>query len=303
MLGQNLVTKQTTSEGVRVDKLYVTQVIDYEQELYLAITIDRAKYSPVIIISEQGGVDVEDAAEGQMHKFHFNVSTGITSDIEADVRTTLQLDDMEGDTMISLLKKMVKLFVEKDATLLEINPLVRTANGKFICLDAKFSFDDAAAKRQAELFNLRDRSQERAEEIEADKYGLVYIRLDGNIGNVVNGAGLAMATNDAVELFGGKSANFLDAGGQATKETMLGAFKIIISDPRVKVILVNIYGGKSEVYIVAEGEKIREYTADKRYTDDRNHSMRYDRRIDHCSCSRARSVDSPHGCPSSGNQF
>jgi succinyl-CoA synthetase beta subunit len=229
--------------------------MDYENEFYLALTIDRTKYSPVIVISKQGGVDVEDAAEGQMHKFHFNVSTGITSDIEVDIRKTLQLDDVEGDAMCSLLKKMVKLFVEKDATLLEINPLARTAKGQFVCLDAKFSFDDAAVKRQADLFDLRDRSQERAEEIEAEKYGLVYIRLDGNIGNVVNGAGLAMATNDAVELYGGKSANFLDAGGQATKETMLAAFKIIISDPRVKVILVNIYGGELEIYIVAE-EKI-----------------------------------------------
>lgn len=264
MLGHNLVTKQTIPGGVRVDKLYVTQMVDYKDEFYLAVTIDRAKYSPVIIISKQGGVDVEDLPKSQMHKFHFNVSTGITSDVEADVREKLQLDDIEGDAMSAILKNMVKLFVEKDATLLEINPLVRTASGQFVCLDAKFSFDEAAAKRQAELFDLRDQSQECAEEIEAEKYGLVYIRLDGNIGNVVNGAGLAMATNDAVELYGGKSANFLDAGGQATKETMLGAFKIITSDPRVKVILVNIYGGELKTYIAAEEMDIPWRMADKR---------------------------------------
>ena len=138
---------------------------------------------------------------------------------------------------------MHKLFKDKDATLLEVNPLVKSEGGRFTCIDAKFSFDNAAEKRQKDIFALRESTPSEANEMEAEKYGLVYIRLDGNIGNVVNGAGLAMATNDAIALHGGASANFLDAGGQATKETIIKAFEIILRDERVKCVLVNIYGG------------------------------------------------------------
>jgi succinyl-CoA synthetase beta subunit len=249
MLGQSLITKQTPPKGLLVNKVYVTEALEYVDEFYLAMTIDRSNYCPAIIISRAGGVDVETTAKRQseeIHKFRFTLSEGITSDLVSLVKDELAFTEKEGKNMEDLLKKMLKLFKGKDATLLEINPLVRTAAGDFICLDAKFNFDNAAACRQKELFSLRDKSQELGDEVLAETYGLVYIRLDGNIGNVVNGAGLAMATNDAISLYGGQSANFLDAGGQATKETMQKAFEIILKDARVKVILVNIYGGKIE---------------------------------------------------------
>ena len=247
MLGHRLSTKQTNADGVRVDALYVEETIDYDSEFYLAMTIDRSRYCPVVLISKQGGIDIETTSKEhpeQLHKFWFSVRNGITPGTIADIRAHLGFSRQESENIGAILQSMFDLFVAKDATLLEINPLVRTPNGAFLCLDAKFTFDNAAEKRQPDLFALRDRSQELSDETEAEKYGLVYIRLEGNIGNVVNGAGLAMATNDAVELYGGSSANFLDAGGQATTETMLGAFKIILGDPRVKVILVNIYGGQ-----------------------------------------------------------
>ncbi|PMD39475.1 succinyl-CoA synthetase beta chain [Hyaloscypha variabilis F] len=255
MLDQLLVTKQTSSKGLLVNKLYVMEGLDYVDEFYLAMTIDRSNYCPAIVISRAGGVDIETTAREQpkeIHKFGFTLSGGITRDLISRVTEELGFTEKEGRNIEDLLKKMLKLFKAKDATLLEINPLVRTAAGDFICLDAKFNFDNAAGGRQKELFSLRDKSQELDDEVLAERYGLVYIRLDGNIGNVVNGAGLAMATNDAISLYGGKSANFLDAGGQATKETMQKAFQIILDDPRVKVILVNIYGGIIRCNMIAE---------------------------------------------------
>ena len=213
------------------------------------MTVDRAKYSPGWILSKQGGTNIEASSKSQpdqLHKFWFKMSDGITADTVADVKKKMEFNQHESDNIADILRKLYKIFVEKDAMLLEINPLVRT-NGRFICLDAKFNFDNAAEQRQKDLFALRDKAQELSDELEAEKHGLVYVHLDGNIGNVVNGAGMAMATNDAVELYGGKSANFLNAGGKATAETMSAAFKIILGDPRVKVILVNIYGGGLEL--------------------------------------------------------
>ncbi|KAE9381112.1 hypothetical protein N431DRAFT_322172, partial [Stipitochalara longipes BDJ] len=255
MLNHSLVTNQTSSKGLLVNKLYVTEALDYVDEFYLAIKIDRSNYCPAIVISRAGGVEIETTARekpNEIHKFNFTLSEGITHDLASRVKEELCFTEKEGRNIKDLLTKMLKLFKAKDATLLEINPLVRTVAGDFICLDAKFNFDNAAGGRQKELFALRDRSQELGDELEAEKHGLVYIRLDGNIGNVVNGAGLAMATNDAISLYGGKSANFLDAGGQATKETMQKAFQIILADPRVKVILVNIYGGIIRCDMIAE---------------------------------------------------
>ena len=232
---------------MEVNKVYVAEPIENEDEWYLAMTIDRESYCPAIIMSKSGGVDIETVAKehpDQLLTFRFSLTKGITPDLVERIAKALGSPSNEVKNLETILTRMLKLFKSKDATLLEINPLVRDKEGNFTCLDAKFSFDNAAEKRQAELFALRDREQENKDELEAENYGLVYIRLDGNIGNVVNGAGLAMATNDAIAYHGGNSANFLDAGGQATKETMQKAFEIIVGDPRVSTIFVNIYGGK-----------------------------------------------------------
>lgn len=247
MLGHRLITKQTGEKGLQVNKIYVAEQIEYQDEWYLAMTIDRERYQPALILSKAGGMDIESVAKSTPEKlltFHFSLTKGITPDLVKEVSSALGTTDKETKSLETILKKMHKLFVSKDATLLEINPLVRSSDSTFTCLDAKFSFDNAAEKRQPELFAMRDVEQEQDDEVEAEKYGLVYIRMEGNIGNVVNGAGLAMATNDAIAYYGGASANFLDAGGQATTETMKKAFEIIMRDERVQCIFVNIYGGK-----------------------------------------------------------
>ncbi|KEZ46301.1 Succinyl-CoA ligase [ADP-forming] subunit beta, mitochondrial [Scedosporium apiospermum] len=255
MLGHKLNTNQTSGDGLKVNKLLVAEAIKYSDEWYLAMTIDREAYLPAIILSKNGGVDIETTAKQtpeQLHSFHFKLSDGITPELMEKVSSTLGTSQVETNNLKDILERLYKIFAEKDATLLEINPLVRSANGSFTGVDAKFSFDKAAERRQKELFALRDSAQEVPEEVEAEQYGLIYVRMDGNIGNVVNGAGLAMATNDAIAHHGGSSANFLDAGGQATKETMQKAFEIILRDPRVKTILVNIYGGIIRCDMIAE---------------------------------------------------
>jgi succinyl-CoA synthetase beta subunit len=248
MLGNRLITKQTSDVGIPVQEVYVAERLEYKDELYLAMTVDRDSYRPAIILSKSGGVDIECVAKedaGALRTFHFDMSTGITADVASDICSFLELSAKESENMRALLESMYRVFSEGDAIMLEVNPLVRRADGSLTCIGAKFTFDDAAAKRQKDLFALRLSEQEVPDEIEAAKWGLVYVRMDGNIGNVVNGAGLAMATNDAISLYGGSSANFLDAGGQATKETMVKAFSIVLNDKRVTTILVNIYGGKS----------------------------------------------------------
>lgn len=253
MLGHRLRTKQTTTDGLFVEKVYVAEVLQYDSEWYLAIAIDRENYSPAIIISKSGGMDIESVAKetpDQVLKYHFDISKGISSELLANIALDMGVSPGEKTSLGDLLVRMHKLFISKDATLMEINPLVRHADTEsFTCLDAKFSFDDAAKTRQQDLFSMREKGggddTGSAAELEAEKHGLVYIQMDGSIGNVVNGAGLAMATNDAIAHYGGTSANFLDAGGQATKETMQKAFEIILRDDRVRCILVNIYGGES----------------------------------------------------------
>jgi succinyl-CoA synthetase beta subunit len=247
MLGHRLVTKQTKKEGLLVESIYVSEKLAYKDEYYLSMTIDRENCCPAIIVSRHGGMDIEAVSSNDPDSvvtLRFDYKAGIADDLVESVATALGITPAEVPEMRALLEKLFVLFKSKDATLLEINPLVRTLEGKFLCLDAKFTFDNAAAPRQKDLFALAETSERDASEVEAEESGLVYVRLDGNIGNVVNGAGLAMATNDAISFYGGKSANFLDAGGQATKETMVDAFRIILKDDRVKVILVNIYGGK-----------------------------------------------------------
>lgn len=257
MLGHYLHTKQTSEKGLLVDKLYVTEKVKYTNEFYLAVTIDRQNCCPAIIVSRQGGTSIEEVAKkdpAAVQSVRFDYMQGITSEIVDRVAEILQVtNSTQKEKLRAMLQNMISLFKQKDATLLEINPLVLTAqDGDFLCLDAKFNFDDAAKPRQKDLFSLEEKKVRDGLELEAEESGLVYVRLDGNIGNVVNGAGLAMATNDAISYFGGSSANFLDAGGQATKETMVNAFRIILKDDRVKVILVNIYGGIIRCDMIAE---------------------------------------------------
>ncbi|KAM5513388.1 hypothetical protein FOXYSP1_08188 [Fusarium oxysporum f. sp. phaseoli] len=255
MLGSRLKTNQTSGEGIVVDKLYVAESVKYDEEWYLALTVDREKYAPVVLVSKHGGINVEDNANsstGSLQSFHFNLSDGITPGLVSRIRKGIGASEDEANKLGTILDRLLQIFISKDATMLEINPLVRTADANFKCLDAKFTFDDASERRQPELFAMRDVEAEVSEELEAQKHGLVYIKMDGNIGNVVNGAGLAMATNDAIAYHGGSSANFLDAGGQATKQTMQKAIEIILRDQRVKVILVNIYGGIIKCDMIAE---------------------------------------------------
>ncbi|KAJ6088341.1 Succinate--CoA ligase subunit beta [Penicillium sp. IBT 16267x] len=251
MLGYYLTTKQTPPEGLLVNKLYIYKAVDVAQELYVALTFDRDRGMPVLLISDDGGVDIESNVS-KLQKFWFHMPHGIGPEIIAYIQAQLGFSDSEMATLSHIIHQMVELFEEKDATLLELNPLVRTPEGDFVCLDAKFTFDNSARFRQQGLFGLEERSPEEELEFEASQLGLSYVRLDGYIGNIVNGAGLAMATNDLIDLCGGKCANFLDVGGGATKETLSKAFEILNNDPRIKGILVNIYGGIVRCDMIAE---------------------------------------------------
>ncbi|KAJ5593166.1 hypothetical protein N7537_010070, partial [Penicillium hordei] len=251
MLGYYLTTAQTPKDGLHVDKLYIYQAVSIAQEFYFAMTFDRQHNSPVLLIFSSGGTDIESNVD-KMHKLWFKLSTGITDEIDAYIQAELGFSDTEMKDIHRILVQMVKLFKEKDATLLELNPLVRTEEGEFICLDAKFEFDNMARYRQQGIFALEERSPQQVEEHQLEELGLSYVRLDGNIGNIVNGAGLAMATNDLISFYGGKCANFLDVGGAATKEALSKAFRFLEKDERVKGILVNIYGGIVRCDMIAE---------------------------------------------------
>ena len=248
MLGQRLVTKQTGPEGLLVDKVYVVQELDVAQEYYLAITVDRALSCPILVMSKGGGTGIEELAAKDPNavvKIPLQYSQAITDAVVATVMSRLSLAPEARPQISQLLRGLYAFFTTHDATLIEINPLILESgpHGRYLCADSKVTIDNSAARRQAAIFALRDTSQERATELEAERHGLVYVQLEGNIGCLVNGAGLAMATNDAVVHYGGRCANFLDGGGQATKETMVKAFELILSDARVNTILVNIYGG------------------------------------------------------------
>lgn len=247
MLGQRLFTKQTPPEGLPVDKVYVVEQLNVGHEFYLAISTDRANGCPILVMSQGGGTNIEELAAKDPNavvKVPLDYTEGMTEEIISTICDRFSLH-ADRENLTALLQRLYTFFRERDATLVEINPLIRDFDtGRLICADSKVSIDNAAAKRQSHIFNLRDKSQEMAVELEAEKHGLVYIQLEGNIGCLVNGAGLAMATNDAVAKYGGSCANFLDGGGQATKETMVKAFELILSDKRVNTILVNIYGGE-----------------------------------------------------------
>ncbi|KAJ3528706.1 hypothetical protein NM208_g10086 [Fusarium decemcellulare] len=220
MLGQRLRTKQTSGAGVVVEKLYVTETIEYQDEQYLAMTLDRENYTPVIIASREGGVNIEQTTKNNpdsLHSFSFNLDEGIMSKLVSRIGNALQSIAKETDNLRDILTRLHAIFVTKDATSLAINPLAKSSDGIFTCLDSKFTFDDASEKRQLRLFAIREDKAAVKEELECQENGLAYIMMDGNIGSVVNGAGLAMATNDAIAYHRGASANFLDAGGQTTK--------------------------------------------------------------------------------------
>lgn len=251
MLGYYLTTEQTPPEGLLVKKLYIYKAVDVAQEYYVALTFDRERSMPVLLISDEGGVNIETTVK-KLQKYWFHMPHGIGPEITAYVQAQLGFSDLEMATMSHILHQMVELFEQKDATLLELNPLVRTPEGDFICLDAKFTFDNSARFRQQGLFSLEERSPEEELEYEASKLGLSYVRLNGNIGNIVNGAGLAMATNDLISLYGGRCGNFLDVGGSATNESLSHAFKILQNDEQIKGILINIYGGIVRCDMIAE---------------------------------------------------
>ncbi|KAF9894872.1 hypothetical protein FE257_004493 [Aspergillus nanangensis] len=251
MLGYHLVTKQTPPSGIPVSKLYIYKSVDIAQEFYLAVTFDRERSTPVLLMSDNGGVNIESNVH-QLQRFPFHLPTGLTPEIMAYIEAQFGFSDAEMQVITHILTQLVRLFRDKDATLLELNPLVRTADGSFVCLDAKLNFDDSAKFRQPELFSLEEHLPEEKDEYEAARLGLSYVRLDGDIGVIVNGAGLAMATNDLVTLCDGKCANFLDIGGGATKETLSKAFSILQGDVRTKALLINIYGGIVRCDMIAE---------------------------------------------------
>ncbi|KAI5315731.1 hypothetical protein L3X38_044907 [Prunus dulcis] len=256
MLGQILVTKQTGPQGKIVSKVYLCQKLSLVNEMYFAITLDRKTAGPLIIACAKGGTSIEDLAEkfpDQIIKVPVDVFTGITDEDAAKVVDGLAPKVADRSGSIDQVKKLYKLFSETDCTLLEINPLAETSDNQLVAADAKLNFDDNAAFRQKEIFALRDPTQEDPREVAAAKVDLNYIGLDGEIGCMVNGAGLAMATMDIIKLHGGTPANFLDVGGNASENQVVEAFKILTSDEKVKAILVNIFGGIMKCDVIASG--------------------------------------------------
>ena len=256
MLGMTLVTHQTGPEGKEVGRVYIEEGSDIARELYLSALVDRATSRISFIASTEGGMDIEEVAEKTPKKIltiSVDPASGISGHHGRQIAFALGLEGEQAKQANALIANLYQAFVEKDMSLLEINPLVVTGAGDLICLDAKVNFDSNALYRQKDIVELRDLAEEDPAEIEASKYDLSYIKLDGKIGCMVNGAGLAMATMDIIKLYGSEPANFLDVGGGATKEKVTEAFKIILSDDNVEGILVNIFGGIMRCDIIAEG--------------------------------------------------
>ena len=256
ILGSSLVTHQTGPNGKVVNRLYIEEGSTIEKELYLSALVDRVTSRVAFVASIAGGMDIEEVAREQPEKilaFSIDPATGIMPHHGRRLAQALRLNGELAKQAEGLLAKLYAAFVAKDMSLLEINPLVVTKTGRLVCLDAKISFDDNALFRHSDIVALRDITEEDGKEIEASKYDLNYVALDGTIGCMVNGAGLAMATMDIIKLYGESPANFLDVGGSATKERVAAAFKIITSDPQVKGILVNIFGGIMRCDVIADG--------------------------------------------------
>ncbi len=256
MLGSTLVTKQTGPAGKQVNRLYIEDGADIARELYLSILVDRSVGRVAFVVSTEGGMDIEAVAHDTPEKIvtvAIDPDKGVTADDIAQLNAALKLDGDAATDGASVFPLLYKAFVEKDMSLLEVNPLIVLKDGHLRVLDAKVSFDNNALFRHPDVLELRDTTEEDEKEIEASKYDLAYVALDGNIGCMVNGAGLAMATMDIIKLYGAEPANFLDVGGGASKEKVTAAFKIITADPAVKGILVNIFGGIMKCDIIAEG--------------------------------------------------
>ena len=256
MLGMTLVTHQTGPKGREVRRLYIEEGAAIAKELYLSLLVDRETSRVAVVASTEGGMDIEEVAHSTPEKivsFSIDPATGPWPHHAQTLAKALGLKGDQAKQLRSLLPALYKAFTQTDMSLLEVNPLIVTNDGKLVVLDAKVSFDDSALYRHPDLAALRDESEEDAKEIEASRHDLSYIALDGEIGCMVNGAGLAMATMDIIKLYGAEPANFLDVGGGASKEKVTAAFKIITADPNVKGILVNIFGGIMRCDIIAEG--------------------------------------------------
>jgi succinyl-CoA synthetase beta subunit len=255
-LGKNLVTYQTDENGQPVSKILVETCTDIENELYLGAVIDRESQRLVFMASEEGGVNIEEVAEKtpeKIFKTPIDPIKGANQEQAIYLAENLNLSQNQTEEFVDLFLKLSKLFLDKDLSLLEINPLVINADKNLICLDAKINIDSNALYRQEELHQINDESQEDAREVEASKWDLNYVALDGNIGCMVNGAGLAMGTMDIIKLYGGDPANFLDVGGTVDAKRVSEAFKIILSDENVKAVLINIFGGIVRCDVIADG--------------------------------------------------
>ena len=257
MMGKILVTHQTGPEGKEVKRLYIEEASDISKEFYLSCLVDRQSSKIAFISSTEGGMDIEKVAKEAPHKIitnklEFTKEGPNKKEIETII-SIFNFNNTQIETAQNLIKSLYKILIQKDANLIEINPLIITNNNKIICLDAKMNFDDNAIFRRPEILKLRDLNEEDPTEIEASKHDLAYIKLNGSIGCMVNGAGLAMATMDIIKLYGKEPANFLDVGGGASKEKVTAAFKLILADKNVKGILINIFGGIMRCDVLAQG--------------------------------------------------
>ena len=256
ILGMQLVTHQTGTTGQKVRRLLIEEGADIRKELYIGMVVDRATQRVVLMASSEGGMDIEEVAANspeKIHKIFIDPATGLSPDEVDEVARKIAIPDASLPQARQMLQGLYRAFVETDASLAEINPLIVTSDGRIVALDAKLNFDSNALFRHADIVEMRDLDEEDPAEIEASKYDLSYISLDGNIGCLVNGAGLAMATMDTIKLYGGEPANFLDVGGGATAEKVTEAFKIMLKNPGLKAILVNIFGGIMKCDTIAEG--------------------------------------------------
>jgi len=256
ILGMNLITHQTGPEGKEVQRLLIESGVDIARECYAGIVLDRAERQFVFMVSTEGGVEIEKVAEetpDKIIKEWIDPDAGLTEDQARNLAVSLEMTGGQIDSAIDIFMSIWKVFIEHDCSLVEINPLVVTGDDKVMALDAKMNFDSNGLFRHKELLEYKDESEEDPAELEASQYHLNYIKLDGNVGCMVNGAGLAMGTMDIIKLYGGEPANFLDVGGVANAETVANGFKIILSDPNVKSILINIFGGIVRCDRVAQG--------------------------------------------------
>ncbi len=256
MMGQVLVTKQTGEEGKEVQRLYVTDGVDIDKEYYCSVVLDRVTSQVTFMVSTEGGMDIEEVAENhpeKIHNLHIDIEEGLTEAAAKELGAKLELTGAALEGSVPFFQNLYKAYVELDAEAIEINPMIVTDKNEVMALDAKMTFDENALFRQPAIAEMRDESEEDENEREAKNWELSYVSMDGNIGCMVNGAGLAMATMDIIKYCGGEPANFLDVGGGATAERVTAAFKIILSDPNVKGILVNIFGGIMKCDVIAQG--------------------------------------------------